>query len=158
MSKFKEASENIQRLSVMFSGLNELGVELEKISSIENHVNELNAKKTSLAEEVDTLQSIYDEEKAQTEIIKKQNEDKIKAANVQAEKIIVDARAEAVAVAANAARISDDAKVACRDLQADYKKQIELAKVELADLNKQCQAESDRLDLIKAEISRIKSM
>ena len=48
MSKFKDASENIKRLQVMFKGLIELAEVMDNVDSIENYITELENKKVSL--------------------------------------------------------------------------------------------------------------
>lgn len=55
MSKLTEASNNIKRLSVMFQGMIELADELDKVSSIENHIAELEAAKATSLKENETL-------------------------------------------------------------------------------------------------------
>jgi chromosome segregation ATPase len=52
MSKFKDASDNIKRLAVIFQGLVDLGSELEKVDSLENHVKELEVSKGLLISEI----------------------------------------------------------------------------------------------------------
>ena len=55
MNKFKEASENIKKLQVMFNGLIELSSEMDKVDSLENHINELSSKKNDMLNEIDTI-------------------------------------------------------------------------------------------------------
>ena len=45
MSKFKDASDNIKRLQVMFKGLTDLADAMDSIDSLENHIAELENKK-----------------------------------------------------------------------------------------------------------------
>ena len=45
MSKFKDASENIKRLQVMFAGLNELADAMDKVDSLESYAVELEDEK-----------------------------------------------------------------------------------------------------------------
>jgi len=51
MSKFKDASENIKRLAVMFKGLTDLADAMDSIDSLENHVKELESSKVKLLDE-----------------------------------------------------------------------------------------------------------
>lgn len=60
MSKLTEASNNIKRLSVMFKGMIELADELDKVSSIENHLAELEAAKATSLKENQTLREEND--------------------------------------------------------------------------------------------------
>lgn len=60
MSKLTEASNNIKRLSVMFQGMIELADELDKVSSIENHIAELEAAKATSLKENETLRAEND--------------------------------------------------------------------------------------------------
>ena len=60
MSKLTEASNNIKRLSVMFKGMIELADELDKVSSIENHIAELEAAKATSLKENETLREEND--------------------------------------------------------------------------------------------------
>jgi hypothetical protein len=60
MSKLIEASNNIKRLSVMFKGMIELADELDKVSSIENHIVELEAAKATSLKENQTLREEND--------------------------------------------------------------------------------------------------
>lgn len=60
MSKLTEASNNIKRLSVMFKGMIELADELDKVSSIENHLGELEAAKATSLKENQTLREEND--------------------------------------------------------------------------------------------------
>lgn len=60
MSKLTEASNNIKRLSVMFKGMIELADELDKVSSIENHLGELEAAKATSLKENETLRAEND--------------------------------------------------------------------------------------------------
>lgn len=60
MSKLTEASNNIKRLSVMFQGMIELADELDKVSSIENHLGELEAAKATSLKENQTLREEND--------------------------------------------------------------------------------------------------
>ena len=60
MSKLTEASNNIKRLSVMFQGMIELADELDKVSSIENHLAELEAAKATSLKENKTLREEND--------------------------------------------------------------------------------------------------
>ena len=60
MSKLTEASNNIKRLSVMFKGMIELADELDKVSSIENHLGELEAAKATSLKENETLREEND--------------------------------------------------------------------------------------------------
>lgn len=60
MSKLTEASNNIKRLSVMFQGMIELADELDKVSSIENHLAELEAAKATSLKENQTLREEND--------------------------------------------------------------------------------------------------
>lgn len=60
MSKLTEASNNIKRLSVMFKGMIELADELDKVSSIENHIAELEAAKATSLKENQTLRAEND--------------------------------------------------------------------------------------------------
>jgi len=61
MSKLVEASNNIKRLSVMFKGMIELADELDKVSSIENHIVELEAAKATSLKENQTLREENDQ-------------------------------------------------------------------------------------------------
>ena len=60
MSKLTEAVDNIKRLSVMFKGMIELADELDKVSSIENHIVELEAAKATSLKENQTLREEND--------------------------------------------------------------------------------------------------
>ena len=61
MSKLTEASNNIKRLSVMFKGMIELADELDKVSSIENHIAELESSKLLILKENQTLRAENDQ-------------------------------------------------------------------------------------------------
>ena len=55
MSKFKDASENIKRLQVMFSGLIELADAMDKVDSLESYAVELEDKKGKLDKDISSL-------------------------------------------------------------------------------------------------------
>lgn len=61
MSKFKDASENIKRLAVMFKGLVDLSESMDSIDSLENHIAELEINKSKLIESNLNLQKANDE-------------------------------------------------------------------------------------------------
>ena len=59
MSKFKDASENIKRLQVMFSGLTELADAMDKVDSLEGYTIELEDKKGKLFNECEALKESF---------------------------------------------------------------------------------------------------
>ena len=68
MSKFSEASETIKRLQVMFKGLLDLSEAMDSIDSLENHVGELELKKTSLLGTIDDLWGTIEQLKVDKDI------------------------------------------------------------------------------------------
>ena len=79
MSKFSEASETIKRLQVMFKGLLDLSEAMDSIDSLENHVGELELKKTSLLGTIDDLWGTIEQLKVDKDIAGLEYDNKIRA-------------------------------------------------------------------------------
>jgi len=148
MSKLIEASNNIKRLSVMFKGMIELADELDKVSSIENHIQELQSAKLLILKENETLRSENDQiidsinvnnQRAQDiiseaynkqEELAKQTEDMCDDKS-RKNKEIIDALSASFEIERNA--VESELKRS-KDELADLKLQIEQSAVSLKDL------------------------
>lgn len=148
MSKLTEASNNIKRLSVMFKGMIELADELDKVSSIENHIQELQSAKLLILKENETLRSENDQiiesinvnnQRAQDiiseaynkqEELAKQTEDMCDDKS-RKNKEIIDALSASFEIERNA--VESELKRS-KDELADLKLQIEQSAVSLKDL------------------------
>lgn len=148
MSKLTEAVDNIKRLSVMFKGMIELADELDKVSSIENHIVELEAAKATNLKENQTLreendkiidvininnqraQDIISEAYNKQEELAKQTEDMCDDKS-RKNKEIIDALSASFEIERTA--IESELKRS-KDELADLKLQIEQSAVSLKDL------------------------
>lgn len=93
MSKLTEAVDNIKRLSVMFKGMIELADELDKVSSIENHIQELQSAKLLILKENETLRSENDQIIESINVNNQRAQDIISEADVTAKQMVKDAEA-----------------------------------------------------------------
>ncbi len=92
MSKFKDASDNIKRLQVMFKGLTDLADAMDSIDSLENHIAELENKKVSLIKVNDSLYEKQTELKTHVNVSIEDSKLIVKKALVQASEIQKDAQ------------------------------------------------------------------
>ena len=91
MSKFKDASENIKRLQVMFSGLIELADAMDKVDSLESYAVELEDKKGKLDKDISSLKVSKDN------LLKE-----FEAARVKLSAMMIDNESKAVKIIADA--------------------------------------------------------
>lgn len=156
MSKFKEASENIKRLSSMFKGLIEIGEEMDKVESLENHIAELEQSKAQLLklngelqkENSNAIDSINENEtkakdtKSKAEIVSKEI---IDDANSKAQSIVDSAKAEAEAMLS----------VAVKKVE-QFHLDVDSAADELEKIKAQIVEESSKLEAIQNQLASIK--
>jgi len=91
MSKFKDASENIKRLQVMFAGLNELADAMDKVDTLEGYAVELEDKKGKLDKDISSLKVSKDN------LLKE-----FEAARVKLSAMMIDNESKAVKIIADA--------------------------------------------------------
>lgn len=156
MSKFKEASENIKRLSSMFKGLIEIGEEMDKVESLENHIAELEQSKAQLLklngelqkENSNALDSINENE-AKAKAIKQEADadakNTIDDANSKAQSIVDSAKAEAEAMLS----------VAVKKVE-QFHLDVDSAADELEKIKAQIVEESSKLEAIQNQLASIK--
>lgn len=125
MSKFKDASENIKRLQVMFAGLTELADSMDKVDKLETYVVELEDKKSKLFNECEAL-------KESKEVLEKEFEaakDNLSSMLVDSEskvvKILGDAEAKAAKIVEEAQSKSKEIDLLIAEKLKKYEYQIE---------------------------------
>ena len=158
MSQFKEASDTIKRFAVMFKPLIELGDKLELIDSVENHAMELDNQKVNLLKDIDDLKVKQDA--AIKALVEAQDQAAavIGNAEVMAKATMDNAKAK---VNADMASAADAAAKMRLQFNADSKNcadQIETLNKAIGELKLQASLEQGRLDSIKKEIEKIKSL
>lgn len=156
MSKFKEASENIKRLSTMFKGLIEISEEMDKVESLENHVAELEQSKEQLLklngelqkENSNALDSINENEAKASDTKEKASieaQNLINEANAKAQSIIDSAKSEAEAMLSLAVKKVET-----------FHNDVDSAADELEKIKSQIVEESAKLQEIQDKLASIK--
>lgn len=156
MSKFKEASENIKRLSAMFKGLIEVGEEMDKVESLENHIAELEQSKAQLLKLNGELQ------KENSNVLDSINENESKVLVYKQE---VEAKAQLIKLEAEqkAQSIIESAKAEAEQMLVlsvkkveEFNSQAEAASSELEKIKFQIVGESSKLEAIQNKLASIK--
>lgn len=98
MSKFKDASENIKRLQVMFSGLIELGDLMDKVDNLESYAVELEDKKGKLDKDISSLKISKDNLLKEFEAARVKWSEMLADNESRAAKIIADAESKALGI------------------------------------------------------------
>ena len=156
MSKLSEAASNIKRLSVMFKGMIELADEIDKVTSIETHIQELELAKLSILKENESLRAENDQ------II-----ESINVNNQRAQDIISEAYAKQEELAKQTEVMCDEKseknKTMIDALSASFEiernaveSELKRSKDELADLKSQIEEQQVVLKDLKEAIASIK--
>lgn len=156
MSKFKDASDNIKRLQVMFKGLTDLADAMDSIDSLENHIAELQSKKVKVINE--------------NIILDKSNQD-LKILNKDLANISVELKAQGEKIKAdNSKALVDQIKIfesECANrkaekhkeyekFQASFESKINDKQNQLQNLNVEIELKSKKLEEINAALEKIK--
>jgi ADP-dependent phosphofructokinase/glucokinase len=154
MSNLKDAADNIKKLAAMFSGLVELGYSLENMSSIENHANELLAKRDALIADVDKAQEILAFESDKYQKVAEQT----LAAQQEAKDIISEAKSQARVEAKKivTAALDKQAEIIANhdNIMSDIAGLEAIKNDKLLEL----QTQEDRLENIRKEVEKLKGL
>lgn len=158
MSKFIKAVEDVQKFQNMFGGILELAEALKEIPSIEGHIEELKSKREGLIRSIEQSQEMLAFESDKYLKVRDQNEQQLKDAKAEHDKIVGEAVEQAVniqnAALEKAKALDDDMKLAHEEF---LKNKEENEKI-LTSLKLEVESEYSRLQSIQKEIERIKSL
>lgn len=125
MSKFKDASENIKRLQVMFAGLNELADAMDKVDSLESYAVELEDKKASLVKDCEALKDGKELLEKEFEVTKDNLSSMLVDSESKVVKILGDAEAKAAKIVEEAQSKSKEIDLLIAEKLKKYEYQIE---------------------------------
>jgi hypothetical protein len=156
MSKLTEAVDNIKRLSVMFKGMIELADELDKVSSIENHIQELEAAKVLILKENETLRAENDQIIESINVNNQRAQDIISEAYNKQEQMVLETEKMCDTRSENNKRIIDGLAESFEIEKNQILLNLENAKSELTGLKSQIEEHQVTLKDLKEAIASIK--
>lgn len=148
MSKFKDASENIKRLQVMFKGLIELAEVMDNVDSIENYITELENKKVSLTKYLVSI-----EESIKFSLLKLNSTNKeIETKKIQAEKQVEEilSQTEKHAEEINGKLILEKEKI-----QSTLNDEVKAFEIEIEELKDKSKTLSDEIELKELKLKEV---
>lgn len=157
MSKISESVESVKRLSVMFKALSDLSVELEKISSLENHIKELEGSKDILLSQVESLKQEVSFAKDASNEIQVTTQGMIKNAEDKAQSIISQAEVKAFSLYSEAEKMYADNEKLVDKIMADVLVNKQVALSELQNIQDMIASESKKLESVQSQLDSIKS-
>ena len=156
MSKFKDASENIKRLQVMFKGLIELSDSMDSLDSIENHINELESKRTHLLGLIDSVNANLSQAEMKLAKVNADYDQEIK----NFEKIKLEQELSLSKAAEESKKLLSNKKKknykTVQKIEADSKAKVEAKKLELAKLDAELIEKTKKLEEVTEALNKIK--
>lgn len=148
MSKFKDASENIKRLQVMFSGLIELGDLMDKVDNLDGYVIELEGKKVSLLKDCELLKV----DKQMLDVEYKSTKDKL--AN-----LVADSHKEASDIVANASvkaeKLVKDADSKVKEIDVLVEEKLKKYQDKIQAMNLELKASEEKVKASEAKLKEV---
>jgi len=156
MSKFKDASENIKRLQVMFSGLIELADAMDKVDTLEGYVVELEAKKVSLVKDCELLTVDKEILERQFDAAKDKAPSVILETETKAAQIVEDAKAKAAQIVAEAQSKSKEVDVLIDTKIKNYDTKLQALVLEIKAFEDKVSASEAKLKEVNLALEKIK--
>jgi hypothetical protein len=148
MSKFKDASENIKRLAVLFKGLIDMAEEIDKIDSLENYVVELEVKKSLVLKDCENL--IVDKEilERQLESTKEKVPVLISETNEKAAKIIKDSELKAT-------KLIEDSQAKVKEIDILIEEKLKKYQDKIQAMNSELKASEEKVNASEVKLKEV---
>lgn len=155
MSKFKDASETIKRLQVMFAGLNELADAMDKVDSLESYAVELEDKKSKLFNECEALKESKEVLEKEFEVAKDKAPSVILETETRAAQLVEDAKAKAAQIVADAQSKSKEIDTLIDDKIKKYDAKLQGLVLEIKASEKKVSASELKLKEVNEALEKI---
>lgn len=156
MSKFKDASENIKRLQVMFNGLIELSSEMDKVDSLETYVVELEDKKSKLFNDCEALKESKEVLEKEFEVTKDNLSSTLVDSELKVVKILGDAEAKAAQIVADAQSKSKEIDLLIAEKLKKYDAKLQGLVLEIKASEEKVSASELKLKEVNEALEKIK--
>lgn len=156
MSKFKDASENIKRLQVIFSGLTELADSMDKVDKLETYVVELEDKKASLVKDCEALKESKEVLEKEFEVTKDNLSSTLVDSELKVVKILEDAKAKAAQIVADAQAKSKEIDALIDDKIKEYDAKLQGLVLEIKASEDKVKASELKLKEVNEALEKIK--
>lgn len=156
MSKFKDASENIKRLQVMFSGLTELADSMDKVDKLETYVVELEDKKSKLFNDCEALKESKEVLEKEFEVTKDNLSSTLVDSELKVVKILGDAEAKAAQIVADAQAKSKEIDALIDDKIKEYDAKLQGLVLEIKASEEKVSASELKLKEVNEALEKIK--